>query len=168
MTTTVDLLIETAKTTGFQGRNRMKFFTLGYEGLEIGKFLEILHEAGVGVVIDVREYAFSKKTDFAKTALRAHLEGIGIEYRHHKEAGNPQENRKTAKTRQECLENYRGYLLRNSKCLNNLLLSVRFHGGNGRKACLICYEHDPLHCHRSILVENLLDRDPSLECIHLG
>lgn len=56
-------------------------FTIGYEGRVVDSFVEDLGNAGVEVLVDVRELAQSRKRGFSKTALSALLDEAGIEYR---------------------------------------------------------------------------------------
>lgn len=72
----------------------MEFFTIGYEGLGIKKFLEILQAKGVKTLLDARFNLFSRNPDFRKQKLAAHLEKAGIKYVYLKEYGNPGDIRK--------------------------------------------------------------------------
>lgn len=44
----------------------MIVFTIGYEGLSIGRFLSLLAEHGIDTIVDVREYPVSRKLGFSK------------------------------------------------------------------------------------------------------
>ena len=57
-------------------------FTLGYEQRTIEEFVRMLEDAGVGVLVDVRETPWSHKPGFSKRGLAEHLEAAGIEYVH--------------------------------------------------------------------------------------
>ena len=85
-------------------------FTLGYEKRSIDEFVELLCEAGVTVLVDVRETAWSHKPGFSKTALGAALAVAGIAYAHAPFAGNPKSLRDVATSHAECLSRYRRYL----------------------------------------------------------
>lgn len=46
----------------------MKVFTLGYQGLDLSGYIRELVKVGSGVILDVRERAWSNRPDFVKTA----------------------------------------------------------------------------------------------------
>lgn len=145
----------------------MKIFTLGYQNLRLPEYVDLLAGSGVGVVLDVRETAWSNRPEYTKYSMQTALPDAGIEYVHVKSCGNPSENRKTAATPEECLQRYRQYLERNPACVNELLLLVHEADRRGKRVCLTCYERDAAGCHRSILVEALRKRDGRIECEHL-
>lgn len=145
----------------------MKVFTLGYQGMDLGAYIRELVKVGAGTVLDVRETAWSNRPDFVKSALRQGLADAEIGYVHVQTAGNPSEIRKAAKTPEECLSEYRCYLRRNRAAVEELYSFVRMAAEGGRPACLTCYERNPWKCHRSVLIELLLELDDSIQPIHL-
>lgn len=64
-------------------------FTLGYQGHSIATFLDVLHTHGITTVIDVRERPYSRKPDFTKKRLSAHLAADQIAYLHLVGLGTP-------------------------------------------------------------------------------
>jgi uncharacterized protein (DUF488 family) len=146
----------------------MKLFTLGYQGLTVQDYVAALEAAGAGVVLDVREVPWSRKPGFSKSPLAAALDAAGIEYLHVKSAGNPASIRKAATSAGETLQAYREHLRQNPDAVDELLAHIRGAAGRCRAACLTCFERLPEECHRSVLVEALLERDPSIEVVHLG
>jgi uncharacterized protein (DUF488 family) len=64
-------------------------FTIGYEGIRLSDFLDILNAQGISHLIDVREHAFSMKRGFSKTPLKIALESSGIRYDHFQMLGAP-------------------------------------------------------------------------------
>jgi uncharacterized protein (DUF488 family) len=62
----------------------MKLYTLGYQSLSERLYLQTLVNAGVGIVIDVRENAWSQRPDFIKSNLRSALATRNIDYNHSK------------------------------------------------------------------------------------
>jgi uncharacterized protein (DUF488 family) len=145
----------------------LRIYTLGYQGLSQELYVQALVNAGVGVVIDVREHAWSQRPAFVKSTLRAALLQARIEYRHIKSAGNPSKNRKTARSAAECLSRYRTHLSQNLDCLRELLMIINEAEQVGRPASLTCYERSYLDCHRSVLIEELLNLEARLMPIHL-
>jgi uncharacterized protein (DUF488 family) len=145
----------------------MRVYTLGYQQISLDHYVEALVRADVGVVLDVRETAWSYKPGFSKSQLQAALRAVRIDYVHIPSAGNPSSNRRTAKSTAECLRRYRTYLRRNSDCVNELLDYIKEAAKSGRPACLTCYEKKPTDCHRSILIEALEIAEPRLRPAHL-
>ena len=123
----------------------VKLYTLGYQGTDVATYVATLKAAGVGVVVDVRETAWSYKRGFCKTALSDELSKAGIEYVHLRSAGNPKVNRRTAETNKQCLQRYRRYLKQNP----GGLLDLRGLGGPRRShrrcrqfQCTFCSTRD--------------------------
>jgi uncharacterized protein (DUF488 family) len=145
----------------------MKVFTLGYQGLSLEKYVETLLASNVGIVLDVREVAWSYNRRYIKSVLQKTLLEAGIKYTHLRVCGNPSANRKTATSIEECLSRYRDYLKENSECLEILLEYVEHASKRNQPACLTCYEHKPEECHRNILTDSLLEIAPELQITHL-
>src|SRR3712207_1547559 len=76
---------------------RPQFFTIGYEGADMDRFLMALKDAGVETLADVRAVALSRKRGFSKSALRDALADRDIGYRHFRELGTPKEGRQAAR-----------------------------------------------------------------------
>jgi hypothetical protein len=152
----------------FQERGlTVRIYTLGYQGLSTEMYVQALINAGVGLVLDVRERAWSQRPEFVKSRLQTLLMSSGIEYAHIKAAGNPSANRKTARSAAQCMSRYRNHLAKNSNCLRTLLLSIESASNDGRPACLTCYERHYTDCHRSVLMEELIKLEPASRPIHL-
>lgn len=145
----------------------MKVFTLGYQGLSLERYVETLLAANVGIVLDVREVAWSYNRRYIKSVLQKTLLEAGIKYTHLRVCGNPSLNRKTATSIEECLTRYRDYLKENSECLEILLEYVELANNRNQPACLTCYEHKPEDCHRKILTDELIGIAPKLQITHL-
>ena len=147
--------------------NFMKVYTLGYQHLSLSEYIDVLRASGVGVILDVREIAWSRKPGFSKSQLKASLSDAGINYIHVPSAGNPSSIRKTAKSSKECLKAYQEHLRTNDHCIDELLSHIQLALENGRPACLTCFERLPTECHRSILIEALIGVQLHLDSIHL-
>ena len=145
----------------------MKVFTLGYQGLSLENYVETLLASNVGIVLDVREVAWSYNRRYIKPVLQKTLLEAGIKYTHLRICGNPSSNRKTAKSVEECLSRYQDYLRENSECLETLLGYVEYASKREQPACLTCYEHKPEECHRKILTDALIEIVPELQITHL-
>lgn len=145
----------------------MNLYTLGYQGIDVSTYVSTLKEAGVGIVIDVRETAWSYKRGFCKTSLSAELAKAGIEYIHLRSAGNPKQNRRTARTMQECLRRYRKYLASNPEGLSDILAVLKSARKLNKSACLTCFEKAPHECHRSILASSVVSQTTTVKTVHL-
>jgi uncharacterized protein (DUF488 family) len=150
-----------------KGQPRLKIYTLGYQGLSAELYVQALVNAGVGIVLDVREHAWSQRPEFVKSTLQKALAASGIQYAHIKAAGNPSQNRKTARSAAQCLGRYRTYLKTNTECLRALLTAIENAANSRRPACLTCFERSYDECHRSVLIEELNSLDSRLSPIHL-
>lgn len=145
----------------------MRIYTLGYEGLGFRAYADILLSFNVGVVLDVRDHAWSMNAAFIKSTFERNLAMVGIRYIHVRSAGNPPEIRKTVTSAEECMTRYREHLRHNMGCVGELYSYARLAFEVGRPACLTCTEHLSQNCHRSVLVEALLAEDSRVEPVHL-
>jgi uncharacterized protein (DUF488 family) len=119
--------------------------TIGYEGASIQDFLATLQAAGVTTLLDVREFAGSRRKGFAKTALRQHLAGIGIEYRHEPALGSPRDIRHQLREdgrHDRFFRDFDRYLATQQPLLKQLAREL-----TGTVA-LLCYERNYQECHR--------------------
>ena len=134
--------------------------TIGYESTSVDEFLATLREANVELLVDVRAVASSRRPGFAKTRLAANLETAGIEYLHLRRLGTPAEGRAAARAgrHDEMKRIFREQLAtaEAQEELHALAGLVRA----GRRVCLLCFEADPAHCHRSIVAAALAELVP--------
>lgn len=126
-------------------------YTIGYEKRTIDEFVELLTDAGIGALVDVREIAWSHKPGFSKTAFAGALATAGIEYVHASFAGNPKELRSTARDHRACLDAYRTYLDQNAEIMERFDDVIRPFLLEGISVCITCFERHADDCHRSIL-----------------
>ena len=141
--------------------------TIGYEGATMPRFLDALREGKVEMVVDVRAVTSSRRPGFSKSALAAHLGEIGIDYLHLRGLGTPADGRAAARSGRfdELREIYTKHLETTDAQvdLQSLADIVR----SGRRACLLCYEADPAHCHRTMVAEALGELVPvKVEHLH--
>lgn len=128
-----------------------RLYTIGYEKRGIDEYVELLVGARVGVVIDVRETAWSYKPGFSKTPLAAALAAADIAYVHAAFAGNPKAFRRAAATHADCLALYAAHVDGRPGVLTQLEAVVAEYAAAGRAAALTCFERHPGDCHRGIL-----------------
>ena len=140
--------------------------TIGYQAATMPRFLDALRKARVELLVDVRAVTSSRRPGFAKSALAAHLAEAGIDYLHRRGLGTPAEGRAAARAgRHDALREIYGAHLRTPAAQADfaaLADLVR----SGRRACLLCFEADPAHCHRSLVAAALARKLP-LRVSHL-
>ncbi|MGL5840004.1 MAG: DUF488 family protein [Sphingorhabdus sp.] len=144
----------------------MKMFTIGYEGAEIGDFLETLDILGIDRVVDIRDLPASRRRDFSKNILSAHLNGSGISYSHFKALGDPKEGREAMRSgnRQRFLEVFNARM--STEAAQSALEEVK-DIALSETIVLLCYERDHKDCHRSIVADEL-KRLTNIEVKHAG
>ncbi len=128
-------------------------FTAGYEGKEIGEFLDYLNGHDIQRVIDVREIPLSRKKGFSKTVLRQRLAENDIDYVHIKALGSPSHLRKKVyqdKDFNYFFEKYEEYLQTCRKELEKLHKTI-----NEKLSCLLCFEKEHTNCHRSAVADRI-------------
>lgn len=131
--------------------------SVGYEGRSVDELVDALVEAGVSVLVDVRQNAISRKRGLSKRALGEKLEAHGISYVHEPTLGNPRDNRDGFREqRPGSIAAFEAHLCRTgSAALDRVDAMLR-----DRTIGLLCFEADPCSCHRSIVARHLQDRDP--------
>lgn len=127
----------------------MKLFTFGYEGLNYSQFFSILAEKDVQVLVDVRELPLSRKPGFSKSDLANTAVYCNIEYLHLRSLGCPRDIRHAYRADHdwECYkQQFKQYLGTQDQAIQELVdLALT------KRCCLMCYEANPLFCHRSIV-----------------
>ena len=129
----------------------MTIYTIGYEATTMADFLAALTAAGVRRVIDVRALPLSRRPGFSKSSLATSLAETGIDYVHLKALGTPKRGRDAAKkgdvatltaVYDEQLE------LPEAQAAAARMLEL----ASEMPSALLCYERDPCHCHRTLLL----------------
>ena len=135
-------------------------WTIGYQGATMPAFLDALRKAGVDMVVDVRAVVSSRRPGFSKNALAAHLDEVGIGYLHLRGLGTPADGRAAAKSGKfDELRRIYSKTLKTEAAKEDLdTLAGMVRGWN--KVCLLCFEADAAHCHRSMVVEALAKKIP--------
>ncbi|MEZ5787585.1 MAG: DUF488 domain-containing protein [Xanthobacteraceae bacterium] len=133
-------------------------FTIGYEHTTPAAFLDELMRAQIGLVVDVRAVAASRRPGFSKRQLAAALDEHGIAYLHLRALGTPKEGRLAARSGDMAalFRIYEAHLATPAarEELDALTDLVR----SGRRLCLLCYERDPNHCHRQKVAALMAER----------
>ena len=147
-------------------RSRRAVATVGYQAATVDSFLRALREAGIGLLVDVRAVASSRRPGFSKSRLAANLAEAGIGYVHLRALGTPAEGRAAARAGRHA--RMRAVYLRHlaSHEAQAELAELADLVGADRPVCLLCFEADPAHCHRSMVAAALAERLP-LDVVHL-
>lgn len=148
--------IRQARDSGKQACDRSaNLFTIGYEGLSIEEFFERLKVNEIEMLIDVRKVPFSHKIGFSKAKLEKVSEGAKIQYRHMPQLGIPSELRRNLNTQADydaLFEEYKASILPlQGETLDKIARAV----SKGRRIALMCFEADPMQCHRRIVADRL-------------
>jgi uncharacterized protein (DUF488 family) len=142
------------------------FTTIGYQGAPTDAVFAALTDAKVELLVDVRAIAGSRKPGFSKTPFAAGLQEHGIGYVHLKGLGTPREGRLAARSgnRAEFDRIFSEHMQTDvaQRDLAGLLDLMK----SGRRVCLMCFEHDPAHCHRTIVAETVEERT-GIPFVHL-
>ena len=131
---------------------RSTIYTIGYEATTMADFLAALRAAGVERVIDVRALPLSRRPGFSKSSLAASLAEAGIDYVHLKALGTPKRGRDAAKkgdvaTLEAVYDDQ--LALPEAQAAAAIMLGL----AGERPSALLCYERDPQHCHRTLLLD---------------
>ncbi len=116
-----------------------------------------LKHAGVGIVLDVRAVAASRRPGFSKTMLGASLNAAGIDYLHLRGLGTPKAGRLAARAG-DTAEMRRIYQAHLEEPAVQLELAEATGIATVRPAALLCYEADAAHCHRRIVADLIRER----------
>jgi uncharacterized protein (DUF488 family) len=140
-------------------------FTIGYERRSPDELVRALGDAGVTLLADVRELPNSRRRGFSKNALAAALGEAGIAYAHERALGNPKPYRDAWKggDAEAGRAGYAAHIAGESSAAVDALAARVEQGG----VCLLCVEHDPGDCHRTLLAAALGERLTGLRVEHL-
>jgi uncharacterized protein (DUF488 family) len=143
--------------------------TIGYEGATIATFQEALREARIDVLVDVRALASSRRPGFAKTRLAANAKEAGAEYLHLRRLGTPSDGRAAARAgRHEEMKRIFRTQLATPEAQAELMMVADL-VRQGRRVCLLCFEANPEHCHRSLVAAGLAELIPvQVVDLHVG
>ncbi|MBE3557729.1 MAG: DUF488 domain-containing protein [Ktedonobacteraceae bacterium] len=133
-------------------------FTLGYEGLSLDAYLNILLSHHIEVLIDVRKNAISRKYGFSKTQLSTAVRMVGIDYLHLPDLGIPSDLRRgltEPSAYQQLFEYYATHILPEQTTAVEQLEKLL---ADRKRVALTCFEADYHSCHRYKIVEHLQGR----------
>jgi uncharacterized protein (DUF488 family) len=142
--------------------------TIGVYGFTVEAFLDALREAGVGLLLDVRQRRGVRGSEYAwanARRLQAALAEAGVGYRHHRELAPTTELRRLQyceddrlgvgkRSRVELAPTYRERYVR--EILDRVdLRPIAAELPADAASALFCVERDPEACHRSLIAARL-------------
>ena len=127
-------------------------FTIGYEATTVARVLDELLAAGVDRLIDVRAVPQSRKPGFSRRQLEAELAERGIGYTLLRGLGTPAAGR--AAVRRGDVPTMRTIFAEHmASDPAQVDLAHAQAIARERPCCLLCFERDHTHCHRSIVAD---------------
>ena len=141
------------------GKERMKFYTIGYCGRNPQEFLDLLRQRGVKVVVDVRlrpdraYWGCYAKAESQDKGIQKILAGCNIEYVSFVKLGNP------FMDCDDWGERYQQLLEKDGDLLIEPLQSIP------GPFCLLCAEKSPAECHRFLIAGYLVSKGYEVEHI---
>jgi len=142
-------------------------FTIGYEQAKAEAVIAELKRAGVGLVVDTRAVAASRRPGFSKRQLAAGLEEAGISYIHLQKLGTQKEGRDAARSGDlaKLFAIYERQLA--TPDAREQLDELTALATSGKPVCLLCYERDVAQCHRKRIAEIVCERTGAA-AVHLA
>jgi uncharacterized protein (DUF488 family) len=138
---------------------RQEILTVGHSNHEERRFLELVRQAGVELIADVRANPRSRHPQFNHPALAASLEGAGIGYEHlGEELGGRRRPAPASPNAAWENESFRGYA--------DHMASPEFAAGlerlqtlaSARRTAVMCAEAWWVRCHRRLIADALTAR----------
>jgi uncharacterized protein (DUF488 family) len=137
-----------------------EFFTIGHATRPVAEFTDLLIEAGVRLVVDVRTVPRSRTNpQFDREVLAGSLAGFDIDYRHVAALGGlrPKQREISASVnaywQNQSFHNYADYAM--SREFRSALVELR-ELGHARRCAIMCAETLWWRCHRRIIADYLL------------
>jgi uncharacterized protein (DUF488 family) len=141
-------------------------YSIGYEKALLRDVIATLADAGVAVVLDVRDRPISRRPGFSKRQLAAAIEEAGMRYVHLAALGTPPEGRLANRKR----DWERFWAIVDDKLCRpeaELDLGRAAEIASAAPSCLLCYEADWQICHRSRIAD-MLSRRHGFSLRHLA
>ncbi len=143
-------------------------FTIGYEGLSIDAYLNLLLSNNISILIDVRKNPISMKYGFSKSRFAYYLQKAGILYVHLPELGIPsslRQNLKTLNAYEKLFDHYLSCILpEQSEAIKKIQTIL----SENKRVVITCFEANYRFCHRHKIIEYLV-ADPgfNIPTVHL-
>jgi uncharacterized protein (DUF488 family) len=141
----------------------MIIYTIGHSNVEMGKFITLLQQNGITLLVDVRSEPYSKYADwFNKYPLERALKTEDIDYLFlGQELGGRPDDPSVYLNNEEVDYDAVRKAPYFRKGIDSLLKVAA-----EQPVAIMCSEEDPLKCHRSLLIASALDAH-GVEVIHI-
>lgn len=145
----------------------MRILTVGFTQKSAKRFFELLLEAGVSRIVDVRLNNASQLAGFAKKNDLAWFarELCGIDYTHEPSLAPTKELLSDYRKKRISWTDYEKQFL---DLMRNRRIESRLPKDVLDNSCLLCSEDQPHHCHRRLVAEYLNEQWGDVEVKHLG
>ena len=143
-------------------------YTIGFTKKNAQKFFELLKNAGVRKLVDIRINNASQLAGFAQgTDLKFFMKAIcNAEYEHITDLAPTKE---LLKNYQDKVIDWNGYTVVFKKILQDRHIAERFNVENFDNCCFLCTEDTPEQCHRRLVAEFFKAKNPDkdIRIVHL-
>jgi uncharacterized protein (DUF488 family) len=138
-----------------------RIYSVGYEGLTVAGLIERLQQSRIEELVDVRANPSSRRPGFSKKKLAESLAIAGIAYRHEPLLGNAFRDVEDFAAAMDLM---RGHLATGepAEAVDRLIASA-----DGRRIAVLCLESDQRRCHRQVVLEAALAKQPGLDVLPL-
>lgn len=142
-----------------------RIYSVGYEGLSVEGLVDRLVGARVTTLVDVRLNPSSRKPGFTRRHLAEALAEAGIGYIHERSLGNPPDNRAAFRSgdANEGRARMRALLANEGRQALRRVVEL---ASSGRIA-VMCVERDPARCHRDVVIDIAVERDPTIDVLQV-
>lgn len=129
----------------------LTLYTAGYQGHTIETFLDLLLAHQIAQIVDVRQLPFSRKPDFSKKRLSAHLAGAGIAYTHLVALGTPKPLRDELRR----VHDYPAFFAAMEAIVGEqpAALQAALELARAQPSALLCFEARAGECHRLVVAD---------------
>jgi uncharacterized protein (DUF488 family) len=138
-----------------------RIYSVGYEGLTVAGLVERLQQSRIEELVDVRASPFSRRPGFSKKRLAESLAAAGITYRHEPLLGNAFRDVEDLAAAMALMRDH----LATGEPAAAVARLVDLAGGH--RIAVLCLESDQRRCHRQVVLEAALARDPALDVLPL-
>jgi len=138
-----------------------RIYSVGYEGLTVAGLVERLQQSRIEELVDVRASPYSRRPGFSKKKLAESLEAAGVAYRHEPLLGNAFRDVDDFAAAMDLMRDH----LATGEPADAVARLVAL--ADGRRIAVLCLETDQRRCHRQVVLEAALTRDPALDILPL-
>lgn len=135
-------------------------WTVGYEGTTLETFIALLQQHRVETLLDVRAVPLSRKRGFSRRGLAAALQAAGIDYVYLPRLGCPKPIRDAYYRSRDWAQYTRDFLA--WVMPQDAALDEAAARAETSRCALMCFEANPLRCHRSLVAAVLATRGETL------